>query len=85
MPLHVVVGAGPVGAATARLLAARGDEVRLLSRRGGGPVLDGVERVAVDAAARDLPAPFGPGARSLAAVSSGWGSPSRVPSRTAAG
>ena len=50
MPLHVVVGAGPVGAATARLLAARGDEVRLLSRRGGGPVLDGVERVAVDAA-----------------------------------
>ncbi|MFI5586023.1 NAD-dependent epimerase/dehydratase family protein [Amycolatopsis sp. NPDC051758] len=50
MSLHVVVGAGPVGAAAARLLAARGDEVRLLSRSGGGPVLDGVERVAADAA-----------------------------------
>jgi nucleoside-diphosphate-sugar epimerase len=50
MSLHVVVGAGPVGSATAGLLAARGDEVRLLSRRGGGPVLDGVERVAADAA-----------------------------------
>ena len=50
MSLHVVVGAGPVGSATARLLAARGDEVRLLSRRGGGPALDGVERVAADAA-----------------------------------
>ncbi|MEV4145843.1 NAD-dependent epimerase/dehydratase family protein [Amycolatopsis sp. NPDC049691] len=49
MALHVIVGAGPVGSATARLLAARGDEVRLLSRRGGGPAVDGVERLAADA------------------------------------
>lgn len=35
--LHVIVGAGPVGSATARLLAARGEQVRVLSRRGGGP------------------------------------------------
>ncbi len=49
MALHVIVGAGPVGAATARLLAARGDEVRLLSRRGGGPAVDGVRLVATDA------------------------------------
>ncbi|WP_329048935.1 NAD-dependent epimerase/dehydratase family protein [Amycolatopsis sp. NBC_01488] len=47
MALHVIVGAGPVGTATARLLAARGEEVRLLSRRGGGP--DGVQLVAADA------------------------------------
>jgi nucleoside-diphosphate-sugar epimerase len=49
MSLHVIVGAGPVGAATARLLAARGEEVRLLSRRGGGPALEGVRLVAADA------------------------------------
>lgn len=47
--LHVVVGAGPVGSATARLLSARGEEVRLLSRRGGGPELEGVRLVAADA------------------------------------
>jgi nucleoside-diphosphate-sugar epimerase len=49
MSLHVIVGAGPVGAATARLLAARGEEVRLLSRRGGGPEVEGVRLVAADA------------------------------------
>lgn len=49
MSLHVIVGAGPVGSATARLLAADGHEVRLLSRRGGGPEIAGVERVAADA------------------------------------
>jgi nucleoside-diphosphate-sugar epimerase len=47
--LHVVVGAGAVGVATAGLLAARGDEVRLVSRRGTGPEHPSVERVAADA------------------------------------
>jgi nucleoside-diphosphate-sugar epimerase len=47
MALHAIVGAGPVGTATARLLAGRGEEVRLLSRRGSGP--DGVQLVAADA------------------------------------
>lgn len=37
MSLHVVVGAGPVGSATARLLAAQGQQVRLITRRGRGP------------------------------------------------
>jgi nucleoside-diphosphate-sugar epimerase len=47
--LHVVVGAGAVGLATARLLAARGERVRLVSRRGAGPEYPSVERVAADA------------------------------------
>jgi nucleoside-diphosphate-sugar epimerase len=47
--LHVIVGAGSVGSATARILAGRGDQVRVVSRRGGGPVHDRIERVAVDA------------------------------------
>lgn len=49
MALHVVVGAGAVGVATARLLTARGDQVRLVSRRGTGPEHPSVERVAADA------------------------------------
>jgi nucleoside-diphosphate-sugar epimerase len=47
MALHVIVGAGPVGTATAQLLAGRGEQVRLLTRSGSGP--SGVERVAVNA------------------------------------
>ncbi|UVS79739.1 NAD-dependent epimerase/dehydratase family protein [Actinokineospora sp. UTMC 2448] len=49
MSLHVIVGAGPVGSATARALAARGDQVRLITRRGGGPEQEGITRVAADA------------------------------------
>ncbi|WP_329387354.1 NAD-dependent epimerase/dehydratase family protein [Streptomyces sp. NBC_01716] len=49
MSLHVVVGAGPVGTATARLLADSGDRVRLITRSGGGPEHEGIERVAADA------------------------------------
>jgi nucleoside-diphosphate-sugar epimerase len=49
MSLHVIVGAGPVGTATARLLAERGEKVRIVSRRGSGPEHRAVERVAVDA------------------------------------
>lgn len=49
MALQVVIGAGPVGSATARLLADRGDEVRVVTRSGSGP--EGVERVAADASA----------------------------------
>ncbi|MBY8872075.1 NAD-dependent epimerase/dehydratase family protein [Micromonospora sp. PLK6-60] len=50
MSLHVIVGAGPVGTATARLLAERGDRVRVVTRRGTGPDHPAVERVAADAA-----------------------------------
>ncbi|MFU8852144.1 NAD-dependent epimerase/dehydratase family protein [Micromonospora sp. SL1-18] len=50
MALHVIVGAGPVGTATARLLAERGDRVRVVTRRGSGPEHPAVERIAADAA-----------------------------------
>jgi len=52
MSLHVIIGAGPVGSATAALLAGRGERVRLLSRS-GTRVRSGaatpVEAVAADA------------------------------------
>ena len=51
--MHVIVGAGPVGAATARLLAERGEQVRIISRRGTGPEHPTVERVAADATDAD--------------------------------
>jgi nucleoside-diphosphate-sugar epimerase len=49
MALHVVVGAGGPGIATARLLAEGGNEVRLISRRGTAPDIPGVTAVAADA------------------------------------
>ena len=49
MSLHVIVGAGPVGSATARLLADRGEQVRIVTRRGTGPDHPAVENVAADA------------------------------------
>jgi nucleoside-diphosphate-sugar epimerase len=48
MALHVVVGKGPVGRTTARALAARGHQVRVLSRTGGTST-DAVEHRQVDA------------------------------------
>jgi len=48
--MQLIIGAGPVGSATARILAARGERVRLVTRSGSGPDLPGVERVAADAA-----------------------------------
>ncbi|SCE73883.1 NAD-dependent epimerase/dehydratase family protein [Micromonospora mirobrigensis] len=53
MSLHVIVGAGPVGTATARLLAERGERVRVVTRRGTGPEHPAVERVAADAGDAD--------------------------------
>lgn len=50
MSLHVIVGAGPVGTATARHLAERGEHVRIVSRRGRGPEHLFVEPVAADGA-----------------------------------
>jgi len=49
MARHVVVGKGPVGTTTARLLAERGHEVLVLSRSGGRST-DTVQHEAVDAA-----------------------------------
>jgi nucleoside-diphosphate-sugar epimerase len=49
MATHVIVGAGPVGSATANLLAERGDHVRVVTRRGTGPQHANIELVAADA------------------------------------
>ncbi|MGA5823197.1 NAD-dependent epimerase/dehydratase family protein [Kitasatospora sp. NPDC094028] len=48
MSFHLVVGHGPAGAATARLLAERGHEVRVVTRNGGRSH-GSVEHVALDA------------------------------------
>ncbi|MFG2053589.1 NAD-dependent epimerase/dehydratase family protein [Micromonospora sp. NPDC048930] len=50
MSLDVIVGAGPVGTAIARLLAERGERVRVVTRRGTGPEHPAIERIAADAA-----------------------------------
>jgi nucleoside-diphosphate-sugar epimerase len=47
--MHVVVGAGPVGSATATLLASRGERVRVITRSGRGPAHPAIELVAADA------------------------------------
>ncbi|WP_214409895.1 NAD-dependent epimerase/dehydratase family protein [Sphaerisporangium fuscum] len=48
MSLHVVAGRGATGSATALLLAEAGEEVRLVSRGGGGPEHPSIERIAAD-------------------------------------
>ncbi|RLQ03569.1 NAD-dependent epimerase/dehydratase family protein [Micromonospora sp. BL1] len=65
MALHVIVGAGPVGTATARLLAERGERVRVVTRRGTGPEHPAIERVAADAADADRLAALTEGADAL--------------------
>jgi len=63
MSLQIVVGAGPVGTATARLLAERGDQVRVITRSGSGP--EGVERIAADATDADVLARYAEGASTI--------------------
>jgi len=53
MKLHLIIGAGPVGSATALRLAADGQRVRIATRSGTGPDADGIEKVAADAADPD--------------------------------
>jgi nucleoside-diphosphate-sugar epimerase len=53
MTLHVIVGAGPVGTATAKVLAERGEQVRVVTRSGSGPEHPNIERVATDATDAD--------------------------------
>ncbi|MFG2065533.1 NAD-dependent epimerase/dehydratase family protein [Micromonospora tulbaghiae] len=65
MALHVIVGAGPVGTATARLLAERGERVRVVTRRGTGPEHPAIERVAADAADADRLTALSEGADAL--------------------
>jgi nucleoside-diphosphate-sugar epimerase len=65
MSLHVIVGAGPVGSATARLLANQGEQVRVVTRRGTGPDHPAVERVAADVTDRPVLARLCVGAAAL--------------------
>jgi len=60
-----VVGAGPVGTATARELVAAGHTVRMVTRRGTGPDHPAIERVAADAADADRLAGLARGAQAL--------------------
>ncbi|WP_053631406.1 NAD-dependent epimerase/dehydratase family protein [Streptomyces sp. H021] len=52
MSLHVVMGFGPAGAATARLLAEQGHSVRVVTRSGRDPE-PGIEHLAFDATDRE--------------------------------
>jgi nucleoside-diphosphate-sugar epimerase len=47
--MHVIVGAGSIGSATATQLAEAGERVRVITRSGGGPAHPAIERVAADA------------------------------------
>ena len=49
MTLHVIVGSGPVGSATAIRLAKDGQQIRVVTRAGSGPTIEGVECIACDA------------------------------------
>ena len=49
----MIVGAGPVGTGVAKLLAERGERIRLITRRGSGPDHPAIERVAADATQAD--------------------------------
>lgn len=49
MSVYLIIGAGPVGSATALRLAASGQQVRLITRSGTGPDAEGIEKVAADA------------------------------------
>lgn len=49
MSTHLVVGAGPVGSEVAQLLASEGHDVRVVTRTGAGPSVDGVRRITCDA------------------------------------
>jgi nucleoside-diphosphate-sugar epimerase len=48
MSQHIVVGAGPIGTATALLLAERGEEVVVVTRSGSGPTHPAITRTTAD-------------------------------------
>jgi nucleoside-diphosphate-sugar epimerase len=60
--MHLVVGAGSVGSAIARILAGRGEQVRIVSRSGSGPRHPLIERAAADASDAGALRSLAPGA-----------------------
>ena len=65
MKTNVIVGASAVGSAVASLLAERGENVRLVTRRGGGPTHPLIERIAANAADADRLSTIAEGAAAL--------------------
>ena len=61
----MIVGAGPIGTAAAQLLAERGDQVRIVTRRGSGPQHPAIELVAADATNADQLSKLTEGAAAL--------------------
>lgn len=61
----LVIGAGPTGMQTARLLADAGDHVIVVSRRGAGPNFPGIQHVALDVTDADALAGLAAGASAL--------------------
>jgi nucleoside-diphosphate-sugar epimerase len=62
---HLVVGAGPVGRATAEQLVLAGHEVILASRSGAGPEVAGATRLGLDAADAEAVTEAAAGARAI--------------------
>jgi len=65
MAQHVIVGAGPVGTATAQHLVAAGHTVRMVTRRGTGPDHPRIDRVAADATDADRLVALATGAEAI--------------------
>ncbi|HEY5248416.1 MAG TPA: NAD-dependent epimerase/dehydratase family protein [Dermatophilaceae bacterium] len=65
MSKHVVVGSGPIGTATALLLAERGEEVVMVTRSGSGPTHPAITRTAGDASSATTMAKIAAGAVAL--------------------
>ena len=65
MGTHLVIGAGPVGTATARELARLGHDVVVVTRSGSGPDDPGIHKVATDASSVDALLAAAPTAEAL--------------------
>lgn len=63
--MRAIVGAGPIGSRVAKLLAAKGEKVRVITRSGRGPQGDGIELVAADASDATTLARLTDGAKTL--------------------
>lgn len=65
MSKHLVVGAGPIGTATALLLVERGEEVVMVTRSGSGPTHSAITRTAADASSSARMAELATGAAAI--------------------